>query len=172
MNLINESESPIQVATLLKWCPFCAGRACVTQAAGLPRFGVRCNGCMACLPEEFATCVAAIAAWCRRQGTVSAAGGRATKGKLSWRKGRACRRNLRRARERKKLKWIAKRCEAIQEVLKPFRAAELAEIEAAVAEDKVWLKENEAMILADPILRQIYDLMPSRRASASNGQAV
>jgi hypothetical protein len=60
----------------------------------------------------------------------------------------------------------------VYETLKPLRAAELAELEAQVAEDKVWLKENEPMILADPLFRQIYDQMPSRRASAADAEVV
>ena len=87
---------------------------------------------------------------------MSAAGGKATRGVSTWRKRRSSRRNLRIARRKKKLKWIRTKCEALYWKLKPFREAELAEAEAALAQSHAELKQLEPKILADPLLARFY----------------
>lgn len=42
----------------------------------------------------------------------------------------------------------------------------MAEMEEADAENRAWLKEREHLILANPVLRSMYDLLPSRKARA------
>jgi len=96
-------------------------------------------------------------------------GGRATRGIRSRRKLAAARRNLKTARQWKRIRQSV---ESAYTALKPLRAAELAEMEAAVAEDRAWLQEREPMILADPVLHHLYDLLPSRSASAVNAGTV
>jgi hypothetical protein len=129
-------------------------------------FGVHCRSCGANIPATHHKCQDAISAWNRRSG-LAAMGGRATRGIRSRRKLVAARRNLKMARQ---WKLIRQRVEAAHTALKPLRAAELAEKEAALAADLAWLKEREPVILADPVLRQLYDLLPSRRASAAIAQ--
>jgi len=131
-------------------------------------FGVHCRSCGANIPATHYKCQDAISAWNRRSG-LAAMGGRATRGIRSRRKLAAARRNLRTAR---KWKLIRQEVEAAYTAIKPVRAAELAEMEAAVAADRAWLQKREPMILADPALRQLYDLLPSRRASAVNAGTV
>ncbi len=167
MSAINEIIRSVSIATIVKPCPFCAGHGYVTKVPGCKRFGARCDDCQANFPEVYETPETAVDAWCQRRGTASAAGGRATKGKLSWRKGRACRRNLRRAREQKKLKWIRAKVDIMIPWLRALRAVEMAEMDEADAENRAWLKERESVIIADPVLRQMYDLLPSRRAGAA-----
>src|SRR4051794_19166706 len=101
------------IATVLKPCPFCGGRACLIQESFQLAFGVQCSTCGAHVPEIYQTEEEAIAAWCQRRGTCAAAGGRATKGKSSWRKRRACRKNLRAARRKKKLKQLRTQCDVV-----------------------------------------------------------
>ena len=168
MEIKNEFNHTVPIATLLKRCPFCSSRAGVIRTAGQPVFGVRCGGCPVCLPEAFQSCEEAITAWCRRQGTISAAGGRATKGILSWRKGRACRRNLRRARERKRLKWIRTRVDAIASWLKECRAIEIADSEAAFATSMAELAILEPRIRQYPDLSEMLDDLKRRQAQAED----
>ena len=74
----------------------------MTQVAEQQKFGVRCVGCPVWIREVCDTPDAALTVWFKRKGTVSAAGGRAGKGKCSWRKRRSCRKNFRLARQQKK----------------------------------------------------------------------
>jgi hypothetical protein len=166
MNSIAETNQIVPIAITIKTCPFCANRGLVTQVADQARFGVRCCGCQAAFPETYDAPDSAIAAWCQRQGTASSAGGRGTRGKCSWRKRRSCRKNLRLARKRKKLEWIRDRVDTIIPWLKAYRAVERAEREAARAENWAWLKEREPQIMANPMLRKLYESLPSRIASA------
>jgi hypothetical protein len=98
---------------------------------------------------------------------VSAAGGRATAGKCSRRKRASCRRNFRRAREQKKLKQIRARLSVVAPLLKSFYASKLAELQAAAATNRAALRELEPAILADPVLRGLYETLPSQMAPAA-----
>jgi len=51
-------------------------------------------------------------------------------------------------------------------LLRSARAVERAEMEAAIAQDRAWLKEREHLIMANPVLRKLYESLPSRIASA------
>jgi len=79
----------------------------------------------------------------------------------------AAQRNLKTAR---KWKLIRQRVEAAYNALKPYRQKQLAEMEEALAADRAWLQEREPLILADPILRQLYDLLPNRRVGATSAE--
>lgn len=152
----------------IRCCPLCSATCQLTFKGINPLlFGVHCRSCGANIPATHPKCQDAISAWNRRSG-LAMLGGRATKGLRSRRKLAAARRNLRTAR---KWKLIRQRVEAAYTTLKPLRAAELAEMEAALAADLAWLKEREPVILADPVLRQVYDLLPSRRVSVVNAEA-
>jgi len=168
MNVTNN----IVIASITKPCPFCAGRGILTQAADRPVFGIQCTGCPSSFGHVFDTPDLAVAAWCLRRGTVSAAGGRASKGKLSWRKGRSCRRNLRRAREQKKLKWIGSRIDAMYRWLKEYRAKEIAESEAAFTASMAELGVLEPRIRRYPDLSAMFDDLRLRQAQAKARESV
>jgi hypothetical protein len=87
---------------ILKPCPFCDGRAELATSTKPPRYGVICLNCPAEIPPLLLTQEVAVRLWNQRKGTASAFGGRATKGISTWKKRRACRRNLWIARHRKK----------------------------------------------------------------------
>lgn len=136
MNANFENSRQIQVATILTRCPFCNCRARLMRQDVEPaNYGVCCYGCRAGLSAGFKKPEAALAAWCVRKGSISAAGGRATNGISTLKKQWACRRNLRRAREKKKLKQIIAHGDELYCQLKHYREIELAAIREAREED-------------------------------------
>jgi hypothetical protein len=152
-------------APALKVCPFCASPAQLNHHAGdPPRFGVTCIECRASVPTIYPTQDAASAAWGRRRGTASASGGRATKGVMTRRKRRACRANLVLARTKKKINRLRAGVLAAMPILQLARRVEIAEAEAAASQYRARLKVWEPQILADPFLKAIYELFPSRSA--------
>jgi hypothetical protein len=151
-----------------KQCPFCNGLAVVTTCYEPIRYGVRCTACEVIFLPVLESEAEAVALWNRRCGTVSAAGGRATAGKCSRRKRASCRRNFRRAREQKKLKQIRARLNVVAPLLKSFWESELAELQAAAAANCAALRELEPVILADPLLRGLYEMLPSQKAPAAS----
>lgn len=102
MAVMNNIADVLQIGTMIKACAYCGGRAVLTQISHKAQYGVRCTTCPLTFPEVYNLPVHAIAAWGLRRGTVSSAGGRAGKGKCSWRKRRSCRKNFRLARQHKK----------------------------------------------------------------------
>jgi hypothetical protein len=52
--------------------------------------------------------------------------------------------------------------------IKPHREQELAEMEAAIAEDLAWLREREHLILADPKLRLLYESLKGHQKPAES----
>jgi hypothetical protein len=70
------------------------------------------------------------------------------------------------ARREKKLKQIRTHVDVAASWLKEFRAVEMAEMAAVVARDRAWLQKVEPLILADPTIRSLYELLLSRIASA------
>jgi hypothetical protein len=88
----------------------------------------------------------AVNAWCRRKGTASAVGGKSTRGKTSWRKGRSSRRNLRKARHTLQLKPIMRAVELAHGKLRPYREKELAEARALAEESRADLAALEPRI--------------------------
>ena len=161
-----------QPTPALKCCPFCAGKAEVITANEPTRYGVRCSSCHGGFQPAYKAREEAVFLWNWRGGTSSAAGGRATKGLRSKRKVASAKRNLRKARAAKKLKKVWAEIDVAYAQLKPLRAAQTAEAEAAVAEGHAWLKAREAEILADPLLRRVYNLLPSRRRALAGSEAV
>ena len=152
-------------------CPFCAASAHLTWVGLNPvMYGVVCRNCGISSKTIHTRVQDAVRVWNRRSG-LATMGGRATRGNRSKRKLAAAKRNLKRAREQKKLKWIMNRCEAIYWQLKPFREAEIAEAEAGMAEDLARLKEKEPLILAYPDTRDLYEFLLSRRAAAAAAEA-
>ncbi len=164
MDHIDEIIVIIPIASVVKRCPCCAARGVLTQAQGQSKFGARCNGCPLTFPEVYNTRESAITAWSLRRGSVSAAGGRATKGKSSWRKRRSCRKNLRLARKRKKLKWMRDRVDTIITWLKPHREVEMAEMRAALAKSWAELAVLEPLIRQYPDLSELLDWLKSRHS--------
>jgi hypothetical protein len=151
------------LATTLKLCPFCGSRGHVVRSANQSKFGVRCVQCAGGIPDTHLTLDLAISAWCQRRGTCAAAGGRATKGKSSWRKRRSSRRNLRFARKRKKLKLLKTRFEILAVQLKEFRAMEKTQLEAEIANDRAWLQKIAPLIAGDHVLAPILALLKSHQ---------
>jgi hypothetical protein len=144
----------LQIGSLVKTCPCCAGRGVLTQAADETRFGVRCTGCPLSFPELYATPESAITAWSLRRGTVAAAGGRGTRDKCSWRKRRSCRRNLRRARGRKRKKDIIAKLLIMLPWTQALRKFEQAESEDERLEAWASLKAMKSSVLSVPSLRE------------------
>jgi hypothetical protein len=163
MEHAHKTDSVLPIASVLKKCPFCASRGLMIQVADQEKFGIRCTGCPVWIREVCDTPDAALTAWFKRKGTASAAAGRAGKGKCSWRKRRACRRNFRVARKRKKLKWMRNRVDAIITWLKPHREAEMAEMRAALANSWAELTILEPLIRQYPDLSEILDWLKSRQ---------
>jgi hypothetical protein len=154
MNAVNNDT--VRIATILKPCPYCGSHGIITQAAGQTKFGLGCTGCPLLFPDIYDTPETAVTAWGLRQGTASAAGGRATRGVSTWRKRRSCRRNLRIARREKKLKWIRAQIEAAATRLKELRKIEIQEFEAEAVADFAWLQNAEPLIAGDPVLLRSY----------------
>lgn len=127
-------------------------------------YGVRCRDCAASIPAKHPNIKDATRAWNKRSGLASV-GGKATKGIRSRRKLAAARRNLKTARQ---WKLVRLRVETAYATLRPYRVQELAKLEATAAEDRAWLQEREPLIMADPVLRQLYDLLPSRKTLGTN----
>lgn len=174
MTTINSSPPDQAAATSTpspKRCPFCNGQAEVVGACG-QGFGVRCAGCGVLFPAIYRTCDEVIALWAKRAGIPSWFGGKATKGISTRRKRRACRRNLKKARQRKQLKRIRDNAEALMPQLQAMRHKELAEAELAVAQSRARLKAHEPQILADPLLRQVYALLKHPQANKEQGRVV
>lgn len=172
MTTINSSPPDQAAATSTpspKRCPFCNGQAEVVGACG-QGFGVRCAGCGVLFPAIYRTCDEVIALWAKRAGIPSWFGGKATKGISTRRKRRACRRNLKKARQRKQIKRIRADTEAIMPQLQAARAPELADLQAAAAQSRARLKALEPIIMADPQLSRIYALLPKREPDPSNGR--
>ncbi len=108
--------------------------------------------------------------WNRRSGGVAAAGGRATQGISTSRKRRACRRNLKVARESKAMRKVKTETDHSVSLLRAARQAEIAQAEAAAAASRALLMDREAQILADPLLRQVYALL--KRPQAVDAEAM
>lgn len=154
-----DSNATIQIASIIKPCPFCSGHACITTAAEPGMFSVRCGGCSVALMETYENPESAVAAWRQRRGTASAAGGRSTRGKCSWRKRRSCKRNLRLARRRKKLKQITANLLITLPWVQALRKFERAETEAEKARAWASLKEMEPAVMSTPSLRPYYKFL-------------
>jgi hypothetical protein len=147
----------------IRCCPFCSGGGHLTFCGLTPtRYGIQCRNCGASVPARHASHQDAIRAWNRRSG-LAMLGGRATKGLRSRRKLAAARRNLKTARQ---WKLIRQRVETAYTAIKPYREKQLAETEAAIAADRAWLKEREPLILANPVLRTMYESLTKRDAPA------
>ena len=159
MGLLSERDSITLVAYLIKPCPFCAGRAVVTENIDREVFSIECCGCSLQFMNVFKSFEEAALMWCRRRSTVSAAGGRATRGLSTRKKRRACRRNLRRARKMKKLKWIRSQYEPLYQRNKARLAEEIAELKAALKDDLAYFKEREHLIIDNPTLREFYEFV-------------
>jgi len=169
MNATNQHDRHVMIATTIKPCPFCSSRGVITQADDPPKFGVRCIGCPACLPETLQSSSEAMAAWCCRRGTAAAAGGRGTRGVSTWKKRRSSRRNMRIARRKKKLKWMKAHVKVTLKWLKMFTSTELADMEALVAKDRAELALLEPIIRKYPQASELYDWILARRARAEDG---
>lgn len=167
MNSLIE-ESGKQVVNRIVCCPFCAGAAHVIwQGLRPPSYGVKCRNCGASIPTSRATAREAISAWNRRAG-LATRGGKATKGIRSRRKLAAARRNLKKARQVRQLNRLRAEVEVAYAKLQPYRAAERAELEVSYAKDMAWFKEREPVIMADPVLRRMYEsLLRKNSANAS-----
>ena len=150
-------DSGKQIVNLIDCCPFCASPAhIIWQGLHPPLYGVKCRNCGASIPTTRATATEAISVWNRRAGLASL-GGRATAGIRSRRKIAAAKRNLNKARQVRKLNRLRTEEEVAYAKLKHYRTIERAELEAAVAEDQVFFKQRENLILANPALRSLYE---------------
>lgn len=137
-------------------CPFCASSAHVTWEGLDPLFyGVTCRNCGASIPRTHATASEAISVWNRRSG-LATLGGKATAGLRSPQKLEAARRNLKKAREVRQLNRIRAEAEAAYNQLQYYRKVERADLEGLRAEDVAWFEEREDVIMADPVLRTLY----------------
>jgi hypothetical protein len=159
MNCTNEIDVVTPIASVLERCPCCAAGGIITKVADQPKFGIRCTGCAVSVREVCDTPEAALTLWCKRRGTIAALGGKATRGKCSWRKRRSSRRNARLARKQKKLNWMRAKVDAMMPLIRAYREIEQAELDTLQAEDEAWFKEREHKIMADPVLRGMYELL-------------
>ena len=162
MNSVIE-ESGKQVVNRIVCCPFCAGAAHVIWQGLRPSlYGVKCRNCGASIPASRATAGEAISAWNRRSG-LARRGGEATKGIRSRRKVAAARRNLKKARQVRQFNRLRiAAAEAAYTTLQHYRKMERDELEAAMDRDRAWIEERKDVILADPVLRSMYELLPSK----------
>lgn len=159
MDHTNENTVSTAIASLVKRCPCCASRGVLTEAPSQSKFGAECNGCPLTFPEVYITPESAITAWSLRRGTVSAAGGRKTRGKCSWRKRRSCRRNLRSARERRKVKQLKTRLLVQIPWLHALRAYDQAESSEEKARTWAALMAMAPQIGNIPSLRSLFKKM-------------
>ena len=168
MNSIT-NKSEIVLPNSLGCCPFCAGSSHINWVGLNPLlYGVTCRNCGASIRAIHPKKEDAIRAWNRRSGLASI-GGRATRGNRSRRKLAAARRNLKTAREVRKLNRMRATVEAAYASIKPYRDQELTEMEAASAENRAWLKEREHLILADPRMRSMYELLEGHQKPTASG---
>jgi len=149
----------IPIASVVKCCPCCASRGVLTQTQGKSKFGVQCNGCPLTFPEVYSTPESAITAWSLRRGTISAAGGRGTRNRCSSRKRRSCKRNLRLARQKKRLKQVRANLLITIPWFRTLRAYERAESSEEKARARASLKAMEPQIMSIPSLRPFYKLI-------------
>jgi hypothetical protein len=166
MDTISELMPTSSGVSPLRTCPFCAGAGEFIGDPDSPGVGVRCARCGASIPAIHAARKEATAIWNRRYGSatsLSALGGAATRGLSTPRKRAASRRNLKRARQQKKLNRIKAGIEASYARLKEARTAEEAEAVAAATGSCARLAELEPLILADPVLRRAWELLRKRR---------
>jgi len=159
MTETNDKANAVEVGTLIKPCPCCAGRGVLMQAPRSAQYGVQCTGCPLTFPEVYNRPESAMAAWGLRKGTVSSAGGKGTRGKCSWRKRRACRKNFRSARQKKK----KKRFRAYLLTTIPWVWA-LREFESATSEEakaRAWatLQAMQSEAMRFPSLRPLCKLL-------------
>jgi hypothetical protein len=165
-------ESGKLIVNRIVCCPFCAGTAhIVLQGLQPPLYGIKCRICGASIPITNATAMEAISAWNRRSG-LATRGGRATAGIRTRRKLAAARRNLKKARHVRKLNQLRATVEAAYAKLQPYRAAERAELEALIANDRAWLKDKEHLILSNHALRPMYDRLMNSMSSAEEMHSV
>jgi hypothetical protein len=153
MNHTDQAVIIIPIASVIKRCPCCAGRGILTQVLGRADYGIHCTGCPLTFPEVYSTPESAVIAWSLRRGTVSAAGGRGTRNTCSWRKRRACRRNLKSARERKKVKLLKTRLLVLIPWVQALRSFEWAETDEQKTRAWSALKAMEAKVASVPSLR-------------------
>jgi hypothetical protein len=159
MNKTNDVADAVEVGTLIKPCPCCAGRGVLMLDPGTAQYGIRCTGCPLTFPEVYNGPESAIVAWGLRKGTVSSAGGKGTRGKCSWRKRRACRKNLRTARGRRKVKQLKVRLLVQIPWLHALRAYEQAESNEEKAAAWASLKAMESKVMSIPYLRPFWKLL-------------
>jgi len=168
METMNESVHVPPPAQGLMACPFCSARCEFVDDCDSQRIGVRCATCGASVPATHATREQATRTWNQRHGSpksLATIGGAATKGVSTARKRTSSRRNLRKARKQKRLNQVKAKIEESYARLQDARKAEAAEIEAASARSRSRLAQLAPMILADPTLRQIHDLLLQRLAA-------
>jgi Na+-translocating ferredoxin:NAD+ oxidoreductase RnfC subunit len=146
-NLIPDASS----VSVLIACPLCGGASEFVCDSDLSGVGIRCINCGMSIPPNHANSIEAAATWNRRQGSakaLAALGGAATRGLSTPRKRAASRRNLKKARARKKLKRIQAGIEIAYTRLKQARRAEQADVEAAAARSYARLMDLESLIQA------------------------
>lgn len=159
MKNTNESVHSPSCAPGLKVCPFCGGASDFIHDHQTLGVGVACSTCGAMVPVNHRARDMAAMAWNQRRGSpvsLAALGGAATRGLSTPRKRSASRRNLRRARERKTINRIKAGIEASYTRLQEARQAEQTEIEAISARSRSRWLELQPLILADPVLQQVW----------------
>lgn len=160
-----ENEGVIILATAVKPCPFCGGKATIRQAANLALFWMSCSSCSMGLTVPAKTVQAALKTWTLRRGTVSALGGRATRGKCSKSKRRSCRRNLQKARLALAAKRERTKALAAWEKIKVFRRIEWETVHLDSAKSWAELEALEPQIRKYPDLAEMFDWLKERRAA-------
>ncbi|MGD0614170.1 MAG: Lar family restriction alleviation protein, partial [Verrucomicrobiota bacterium] len=161
---------------VLKRCPFCYSNAKVATAYEPTRYGIHCPGCAAGFLPVLETEREAVARWNRRAGTVSAAGGRATRGLTSRRKAAAARRNLRKAREQKQLNALKREITARLEALRSNRQEMEQWVTAQTAESRQRLKKLLDELRDHPacsdLVREIEETWGSRLGLRAEANAI
>jgi len=168
MSNIN-TEQIISSPIRLRVCPFCAAVADLRRSGDPPLFGVRCRGCRAGFEPIHPSEASALIAWNQRRGSVSALGGRSTRGRTSAKKLRACRRNFKAARKAKALKMMRSNIEHSASLLRAARQVEMDEAQAAAAERRARLAALLPRLEADPGLCGMVELFKPRLAHAGHG---
>lgn len=146
------NKAPAGCSVPIRPCPFCGSDAQLVLDHDQVRRGIQCSASSASVPPLHWNEFEALARWNRRSGGVAAAGGRATRGFRSRRKLAAAKRNLKLAREAKKLIRIKAKTDEAVARLRPYREAERLRLDALAARSRSRLETH-------PVLSELVKLV-------------
>lgn len=161
MSAFTLPETQMAPQQALKQCPCCNGTAALNPSAGRSLFYAECTECgLQTLPG---VAIAVTNCWNARRGTVSAFGGRATKGLRTKRKFWSSKRNLKIARRVKALKRLHPRIQRAVEELAWLRQGEANELEISASSSV-----HPSTVPLDESVLESHRMVPARICPPNN----